>query len=125
MRLKNIFQDSYAATGWLPTFNELLVVPDGDAPPNVKINLKHLYDLFKNTKSHGVVSVPFLGLLFHYFHDEHKLELVKQTTTELYKNLSYTTLSGAKPLDFQAISNLIGELSFSIKSFTVQNKRQK
>ena len=121
----NIFQDFYAATGRLPTFNELLVVPDGDAQPNEKINLKHLYDLFKNTKSHGVVSVPFLGLLFHYFHDEHKLELVKQTTTELYKNLSYTTLSGAKPLDFQAISNLIGELSFSIKSFTVQNKRQK
>ena len=125
MRLMNIFQDFYAATGRLPTFNELLVVPDGDAPPREKINLKHLYDLFKNTKSHGVVSVLFLGLLFHYFHDEHKLELVKQTTTELYKNLSYTTLSGAKPLDFQAVSGLIGELSFSIKSFTVQNKRQK
>ena len=121
----NIFQDFYAATGRLPTFNELLVVPDGDAPPSEKINLKHLYDLFKNTKSHDVVSVPFLGLLFHYFHDEHKLELVKQATTELYKNLSYTTLSGAKPLDFQAISDLIGELSFFIKSFTVQNKRQK
>ena len=90
-----------------------------------KINLKHLYDLFKNTNSHGVVSVPFLGLLFHYFHDEHKLGLVKYATTELYKNLSYTTLSGARPLDFQAISNLIGELSFSIKSFTVQNERQK
>ena len=92
---------------------------------NEKINLKHLYDLFKNTKPHSVVSVPFLGLLFHYFHNEHKLDLVKQATTELSKNLSYTTLSGAKPLHFQAISDLIGELSFSIKSFTVQNKRQK
>ena len=87
--------------------------------------MKHLYDLFKNTNSHGVVSVPFLGLLFHYFHDKHKLELVKQATTKLYKNWSYTTFRGAKRLDFQAISNLIGELSFSIKSFTVQNKRQK
>ena len=53
------------------------------------------------------------------------MELVKQATTELYKNLSHTKLSGAKPLDLQAVSNLIGELSFSIKSFTVQNKRQK
>ena len=53
------------------------------------------------------------------------MELVKQVTTELYKNLSYTKLSGAKPLDLQAVSDLIGELSFSIKSFTVQNKRQK
>ena len=126
MRLLNIFQDFYTATGRLSTFNELLIVPDSDAAdPSQKINLKHLYDLFKNTNSHGVVSVPFLGLLFHYFHDQHKLELVKQATTELYKNWSYTTLSGAKPLDFQAISNLIGELSFFIKSFTVQNKRQK
>ena len=125
MKFMNILQDFYAATGRLPTFNELLVVTDGDALPSEKINIKHLYDLIKNTKSHGVVSVPFLGLLFHYFHDEHKLELVKQATTELYKNLSCTTLSGAKPLDFQAISDLIDELSFSIKSFTVQKKRQK
>ena len=126
MRLLNIFQDFYTATGRLSTFNELLIVPDSDAAdPSQKINLKHLYDLFKNTNSHGVVSVPFPGLLFHYFHDEHKLGLVKYATTELYKNLSYTTLSGARPLDFQAISNLIGELSFSIKSFTVQNERQK
>ena len=40
MRLMNIFQDFYA-------FNKLLVVPDGDAPPSEKINLKYLYDLFK------------------------------------------------------------------------------
>ena len=87
MRLLNIFQDFYTATGRLSTFNELLIVPDSDAAdPSQKINLKHLYDLFKNTNSHGVVSVPFLGLLFHYFHDQHKLELVKHATTELYKN---------------------------------------
>ena len=125
MRLMNIFQEFYVATGRLPTFNELLVVPDGDAPPNEKINLKHLYDLFKNTASHGFVSMPFLRLLFYYFHDEHKLELVKHATRELYKNLSHATLSGERPLEFQAISDLIGELSFSIKSFTVQNKRQR
>ena len=53
------------------------------------------------------------------------MELVKHATTQLYQNLSYTTLSGTKPLDFQAISDFIGELSFSIKPFTVQNKRQK
>ena len=76
------------ATGRLPTFNELLVVPDGDALPNEKINLKHLYDLFKNTASHSLASMPFLGLLLYYFHDEHKLGLVKQARTELYRNLT-------------------------------------
>ena len=106
----NIFQEFYVATGRLPTFKELLVVPDGDALPNEKINLKHLYDLFKNTASHGLVSMPFLGLLLYYFQDEHKLGIVKYATTELYKNLPYTTLSGERPLEFQAISDFIGEL---------------
>ena len=86
MRLVNIFQDFYTATGRLPTFHKILVVPDGDAPPSEKINLKHLYDLFKNTQSHAVVSVPFLGLLFHYFHDEQQLGFVKHAITELHKN---------------------------------------
>ena len=69
--------------------------------------------------------MPFLGLLLDHFHDEHKLGLVKQATTELYRNLSYATLNGERPLEFQAISDFIGELSFSIKSFAVQNNRQK
>ena len=69
--------------------------------------------------------MPFLGLLLYYFPDEHKLGLVKQATTELYRNLSYATLNGERPIEFQAISNFIVELSFSIKSFAVQNNRQK
>ena len=84
VRLLNLFQDFYTATRRLPTFNELLVVPDSDAQPEEKINLKQLYDMFKNTNSHGIVSLPFLGLFFDYFHDENR--------TELYKNLSYMTL---------------------------------
>ena len=64
MRMSNLFQDFYTATGRLPTFNGLLVVPDGDAQPREnKVNMKQLYDLFKNTDSHGLVSLPFLGLL--------------------------------------------------------------
>ena len=125
MRLMNIFQEFYVATGRLPTFNKLLVVPDGDALPNEKINIKHIYDLFKNTASNGLVSMPFLGLLLYYLHNKHKLRLLKQATSELYRNLSYAMLSGERPLEFEAISHFIGELSFSIKSFTVQNNRQK
>ena len=63
MRMLNLFQDFYTATRRLLTFNGLLVVPDGDAQPGEnKINMKQLYDLFKNTNSHGLVSLPFLGL---------------------------------------------------------------
>ena len=58
--LMKIFQDFYTMTGWLPLSNSLLVVPDGDAPPDEKVNMRQLYDLYKNTKSHGIVSLPFL-----------------------------------------------------------------
>ena len=124
MRLLNLFQDFYTATGRLPTFNELLVVPDGVAKPEEKINMKQLYDMFKNTNSHGIVSLPFLGLLFHYFHDEKSMILVKNATTELYKNLSYLNLSGGRQLDFQAVCDLLAQLSFSIKSYTTLNQKQ-
>ena len=110
-RLLNIFQDFYAATGSLPTFNELLIVPEGDAQPEEIINLKQLYDLFKNTSSHGVVSLPILGLLFYFFKKEEDLVYVKRANTELYKNLSFMTLSGGRGLEFQAASDLIGQLS--------------
>ena len=87
--------------------------------------MKQLYDLFKNTGSHGVVSLPFLGLLFHFFESEKDLVYVKHATTELYRNLSYMTLSGRRQLEIQAVSDLIGQLSFAIKSFTVQTKRNR
>ena len=67
VRLLNLFQDFYTATRRLPTFNELLVVPDSDAQPEEKINLKQLYNMFKNTNSHSIVSLPFLGLFFTIF----------------------------------------------------------
>ena len=124
VRLLSLFQDFYTATGRLPTFNELLVVPDDDANPEEKINLKQLYDMFKNTNWRGIVSLPFLGLLFHYFHDEKSLELVKTATTELYKNLSYMTLSGRRQFSFDGVSDLVARLSFSIKSFTSLNQKQ-
>ena len=89
-RMLNLFQDFYASTGRLPAFNRLLVVPDGDASENSnKINMKSLYDLFKNTKSHGLVSLPLLGLLLHFFESKKDLCLIKNATTEFYENLSY------------------------------------
>ena len=124
LRLMSIFQDFYSYMGRLPNFNELLIVPNGDVPPQEKINSKNSYDLFKNTSSHEAVSVPFLGLLLHYFHQENKLGLVKQATSELYKNLSDTTLSSSCPLQFNAISDLIGELFFSINQIFHHSKSE-
>ena len=97
-------------------------MPDRDTSENSsKVNMKNLYDLFKNTKSHGLVPLPFLGLLLHFFKSEKDLYLIKNATTELYKNLSYMTLSGARNLEFEAVSDFIAQLSLIIKGNTIQN----
>ena len=125
MRMLNLFQDFYTATGRLPTFNGLLVVPDGDAQPGEnKVNVKQLYDLFKNTSSHGLVSLPFLGLLLHFFESSQDLKFIKNATTELYKNLSYMSLSGARNFKFDAVSDFIAHLSFIIKRNTIENNKR-
>ena len=40
----------------------------------------------------------------------------------MYKNLSYATLSGADNFNFDAVSDLISSLSFSIKKITLANR---
>ena len=86
MRMLNLFQDFYTATGRLLTFNGLLVVSDGDAQPGEnKVNMKQLYDLFKNTGSHGLVSLPFLGLLLHFFESSQDLKFIKMQPLNFIK----------------------------------------
>ena len=126
MRMLNLFQDFYTATKRLPTFNGLLVVPDGDAQPGEnKVNMKQLYDLFKNTGSHGLVSLPYLGLLLHFFESSQDLKFIKDATTKLCKNLSYMSLSGARNFEFDAVSDFIAHLSFIIKENTIENKKMR
>ena len=117
-----IFQDFYSLTGRLPLSNNLLVVPDGDAPPEEKLNMRHFYDLFKNTNSHEIVSLPFLGLIQYYL-EENDHSLIKNTTTELYYNLSYMTLSGGRGFRFDDISELTARLSILLKHATLGNNK--
>ena len=59
-----IFQTFYQLTGRLPLSNGLLVIPDDDSPSgDDRINMKSLYNMFRHTNSHGLVSLPFLGIL--------------------------------------------------------------
>ena len=113
--LMNIFQNLYSLNGCLLLSNGLLIVPDDEpAPGENKINMKQLCDLFKNTNSHGLVSLPFLGLIRYYLvKNDHYL--TKNATTELYRNLSYMTFSGARELKFDDVSDLIAHVSFLLK----------
>ena len=59
--LLTIFQMFYYLNGRLPITNGLIFVPNGEVSEGMeKINLKNLYSMFRDTKSHGVVSLHFL-----------------------------------------------------------------
>ena len=108
----------------LPLTNGLLIFPDGETPEGTeKINLKLLYEMIKDAKSHRLVSIQFLCALGIFF--ELHISIPKYAITELYKNLSYETLSGERGLEFEAISDLVGEMSFKIKSSTLLNIKGK
>ena len=84
-----------------------------------KINLNQLYEMFKDTNSHGLVSLKFLcplGILFGV-----DKSILKSSITELYKNLSFQTLRGARGLEFQAVSDLIVEENFQLRRLTLLN----
>ena len=114
VKLLDLFQDFYKATRRLPTFNELLVVPDSDAQPEEKINLKQLYNMFKNTNSHSIVSLPFLGLFFTIFMMKKVCILSKKPQQNYIKTY----------LTWYYVSDLVARLSFSIKSYTSLNQKQ-
>ena len=80
----NIFQTFYQLTDRLPLSNGLLVIPDGDPPPGEKrVNMKSLYDMFKHSNSHGLVSLPFLGILQYYL-EKNDFSMIQDALTELY-----------------------------------------
>ena len=113
------FQLFYYNTGRFPLSNKLIIVPDGDVPDGKeKINMKNLYEMFQHTKSHGLVSLQFLGVLCLIF-DNKEIKRTKNALTELYKNLSYTKLSSAHNFEFNAISELVGRISSLIKRSTL------
>ena len=101
--LLKFFQDFYSITGRLPLSNELLIILDADVSPDGKVNLRQLYDLYKNTNSHDLVSLPFLGLAQYYL-EESDQTLIKNAAAELYYNLSYNVLSRYQSFIFHAVS---------------------
>ena len=106
--------------GKRPLTNGLLVVPDGEIPEGTeKINLKLLYEMFKDTNSHGLVSIQFLCAIGIFF--SLPISIPKDVITKLYKDLSYETSSGARDVEHRPVSDLVAEMSFQMKNSTLPN----
>ena len=75
--------------------NGFLVVPDEESPPSSeKMSLKSLYEMFKDAKSHGLVSLQVLSALNIFFGWD--IRLSKDTITGLHKNFSLEGLSNSR-----------------------------
>ena len=98
-----------------------MTVPDGETPfDSEKISLKSLYEIFKDTKSHGIVSVQLL-LALNLFFFGGDASLSKDTMTELYKNLSFETLCGNQNTEFEKVSDLTAHINFTMKHSILSN----
>ena len=122
--LLTVFQIFCYLNGRFHMTNGLLIISDGEVPESKeKINSKQLFEMFKDTSSHGLVCLQFLCALGIFFRIDKSIP--KSAITELYKNLSYETLSSARDLYFQAVSDLILEVNFQIKRSTLLNRKRK
>ena len=104
--------------------NGLLPVPDGETSPGAqKISLKWLSEHFKDTKSHGPVSLQFLSALNLFFRGS--IESLRNTISELYQNLIFETLSGAREMQFEWISDLVLHIKYKLQhSFSLNTEKK-
>ena len=115
LELLSNFQLSNFNTSRFPLSNELLIVPDDHVPDEEEeINMESLYEMSQHTKSYGLVSLQFVGVLCLIF-DDKEIKGIKNALTEFYKNLFYATLSGAT-------SEFVGRISFLITGSTLINR---
>ena len=120
VKLLHIFQMLYYFNGKLPLTNELLPVSDGETREgSEKISVKTLYEFFKDTKFHWLFSLQFLLALNLSFGGETGTS--KDAITELYKNLSFKTLSGEQQIEFEKISDLSAHINFKMKHSILLN----
>ena len=120
IELLRIFQMFYYFNGRLSLTNGLLPVPGGETPEgSEKISLETWYEIFNDTKSHGLVSLQFLSAFNIFFGGN--IELSKDTITELYKNLSFRTLSGEQKIEYEKVSDLTAHINFKIEHSNLVN----
>ena len=99
-------------------------MPDGETSSGAqKISLKWLSEHFKDTKSHGPISLQFLSAL-NFFRGS--IESLRNTISELYQNLIFETLSGAREMQFEWISDLVLHITYKLQhSFSLNTEKKR
>ena len=123
--LLNYFDFFYYINGRFPNTTGHLYVPDGEKPQEVEgdiLNMKKLYEKFRGSNSHGLVSLPFLCALNLYLGGEEQTS--KNILTEIYSNLSLGALFSEETsaLNFRKLADLCAEINIFLNNAATSNR---
>ena len=77
------------------------------------INIKNLYEKFRWTNSHGLVSSQFLGALNIFFGGNP--EISQKMLTKSYQNMTVSNLSTDDSIVFDGFTDLISEINLMLR----------
>ena len=102
--------------GRFPTTGVHTFIPCADLPMEVnseELNIKKLYEKFRTTNSHALVSSQFLAVLNIFFGSDP--ELSRRFLTEFYQNMTVSTLSTDGALTFDAFADLSTSINLALR----------
>ena len=111
-----LFDFFYFVNGRFPTTGVHTFIPCADLPMEVnseELNIKKLYEKFRTTNSHALVSSQFLAVLNIFFGSDP--ELSRRFLTEFYQNMTVSTLSTDGALTFDAFADLSTSINLSLR----------
>ena len=108
--------DFYFANGRFPTTGVHTFIPHADFTMEVngeELNIKKLFEKFRTTNSHALVSSQFLSALNIFFGGDS--ELSRRFLTEFYQNMTVSTLSTDSAFTFDAFTDLSTSITLSLR----------
>ena len=111
-----IFGFFYFVNGRFPTTGVRTFIPRADLLMEVndeKLNIKKLYEKFRTTKSHALVSSQILAVLNIFVGGDPKSS--RRFLTEFYQNMTSSTLSTDGAFTFDVFTDLSTSINLSLR----------
>ena len=111
-----LFDFFYFVNRRFPTTAVHTFIPRADLPMEVngeELDIKKLYEKFRTTNSHALAISQFLAVLNIFFGGDP--DLSRRFLTELYQNMTVSTLSTDGAFTFDAFTDLSTSINLSAK----------
>ena len=111
-----LFDLFYFVNGRFPSTTAHTFIPRGNLPMEVngkELNIKKLYEKFRGTNSHGLVSSLFLAGLNIFFSGDP--EIRRKFLTEFYQNMTVNTFLTENSFTFDAFTDLVSRINILLR----------